>query len=93
MKNYQLVLVLRNALTEANRKKLLESVKDMLNGAKFTKEEEWGVKPLSYAINKELSGFYVHYLFEMKENIAKDFEKKLNVNEDILRHLLLRVQK
>ena len=92
MRNYSLTLVLRQSLNEGNRKKLLETVKDFVKDAKFTKEEEWGDKVLSYAIKRENAAFYVNYLFELKEELAKDFEKKLSANENVLRHLLLRVK-
>lgn len=92
MRNYQLVLVLKTSLSEANRKKLLENIKSYLKGAKFTKDEEWGEKVLSYKIKKETAGFYINYLFELKDELAKDLEKKLVANEDVLRHLLLRTK-
>jgi ribosomal protein S6 len=92
MRNYQLVVVLKSTLSEANRKKLLETVKSYLKNAKFSKEEEWGEKVLSYKIRRESAGFYVNFLFELKDEMEKDFEKRLAANEDILRHLLLRVK-
>ena len=92
MRNYQLVIALKTSLSEQSRKKLLETVKGLLKSAKFTKEEEWGDKVLSYAIKRENAAFYVNYLFELKEELAKDFEKKLSANENVLRHLLLRVK-
>nr|MBI5455819.1 30S ribosomal protein S6 [Candidatus Levybacteria bacterium] len=90
MRNYQLVLVLKTSLSEANRKKFLESVKSWVKGAKFTKEEEWGEKTLAYIIKRETKGFYVNYLFELKDEFSKDLEKKLMATDDVLRHLLLR---
>lgn len=92
MKNYQLVVVLKTSLDKENRKKLLETIKTWLKGAKFTKEEEWGEKVLSYVIKRENSGFYINYLFEIKEEFAKDVEKKLIANDNVLRHLLLRTK-
>jgi small subunit ribosomal protein S6 len=92
MRNYQLVLVLKKSLTEASRKKLLETIKEWIKGAKFTKEDEWGEKPLAYTIKRENSGFFVNYLFESKEELSKDLERKLMASEDVLRHLLLRVK-
>ena len=32
----------------------------------------------------------MNYLFEVKQDLAKDFEKKLIIQNEILRHLLLR---
>jgi ribosomal protein S6 len=89
MKTYQLVLVLKTSLSEANRKKFIETVKGYLKGAKFTKEEDWGEKTLAYAIKKEKSGFYLNLLLELA-NLPADFEKKLTTNENVLRHLVIR---
>lgn len=90
MRNYQLVLVLKTSLSEANRKKFLENIKALLKGAKFIKEEDLGEKTLAYKIKRETSGFYVNYLFELKDELSKDLEKKLMATDDVLRHLLLR---
>lgn len=90
MRAYELVLVLKTSLSEANRKKLLESVKALLGDAKNIKEDEWGQKPLAYSIKREIAGFYVDLAFEQEPEIPKDLEKKLLTNENVLRHLLLR---
>lgn len=90
MKNYQLVLVLRTSLSEANRKKFIETVKSYLKDAKFTKEEDWGEKALSYTIKRENKGFYLNFLFELKSELTPDFAKKINASDNVLRHLLLK---
>jgi small subunit ribosomal protein S6 len=90
MRSYQLVLVLQTSLTEANRKKFIETVKAWIGDAKFTKEEEWGEKVLAYTIKRVNSGFYQNFIFEVKENLAADLEKKLTASDNVLRHLLLR---
>jgi small subunit ribosomal protein S6 len=90
MKTYQLVLVLKTSITEANRKKFVETVKDWFGKAKVTKEEEWGEKTLAYPIKKEKSGFYLNFLLESVK-IPVDFEKKLFANENVLRHLVIRI--
>jgi ribosomal protein S6 len=90
MKNYQLVLVLRTSLSDVARKKFLEGVKAGLKDAKFTKEEDWGEKTLSYVIKRETSGFYINFLFESKDAVV-DLEKKLLAQDDVLRFLLLRI--
>lgn len=90
MRLYDLVLILRPSLTEAKRKKLLETVKTWIKDLKINKEEEWGQKILSYPIKKETNGYYVALELEAKEAIPSDFEKRLFVQEDIIRHLLIR---
>lgn len=87
---YNLTLVLRSTLKDADRKKLVDSVKDGFGKAKVT-EKEWGQKALAYPIEKEVSGYFVSLNAEQEEVVSKDFEKKLFNNSDVLRHLLLRV--
>lgn len=86
-----MVLVVKNSLTEANRKKLLETIKGLIKG-KFTKEEQWGEKVLSYQIKRQTSGFYVNYLFDMEDSLTNDLDKRLTAFEDVLRHLILRLK-
>ncbi|MCL5090473.1 MAG: 30S ribosomal protein S6 [Patescibacteria group bacterium] len=89
MRTYELVLILKSSLPEEKRKKLLESLKKMLGSLKVANEEVLGEKALTYPIKKEKSGYY--YILSLEgETIPLDFEKKLTVQEDILRHLVIR---
>jgi small subunit ribosomal protein S6 len=90
MRLYELVLVLKTTLTEPQRKKLVEQIKEMLRGVKVVKEEDWGQKPLSYKIKREFSGFYIQMQLESETGIEKGFENRLAGNDNILRHLLIR---
>ncbi|MEK7502810.1 MAG: 30S ribosomal protein S6 [Patescibacteria group bacterium] len=90
MRVYELVLILKTSLSEENRKKLLETIKSLLPELKIVKGDEWGQKPLAYSIKKEIAGYYLNWIFELKAELPKDFEKKLITNDNILRHLLLR---
>ena len=90
MRNYQLVLILKPALKDPERKKTLDSIKSFLKDVKIAKEEEWGQKPLAYEIKHENTGFYINLLLEVKSVLPSDLEKRIYTNEDVLRHLLLR---
>ena len=89
MRAYELVLVLKTSLSESQQKKILDGVKTLLKGVKKIKENVLGQKPLSYPIKNETAGVYIDWSFEM-DSIPTDFEKKLLVNDDVLRHLLIR---
>lgn len=90
MRVYELVMVLRSSLNEAQRKKFIETVKTWLGEVKVKKEDEWGQKPLAYPIKKEIAGFYLLLSLETGNSIPSDLEKRLLTNENILRHLLIR---
>jgi small subunit ribosomal protein S6 len=92
MRKYELVLVMRPSLKEADRKKLLDSVKNWLGTVKVATENDWGQKALAYTIKKEDAGYYVQLMLEGEEGIAQDFETRLLRNDSIMRHLLLRTK-
>lgn len=90
MREYELVLVLRSTLSEAERKKLIETMKSWAKDVKFTLEKEWGSKALAYKIKRDLMGFYYDFVFETKDVIPADFEKRIVNNDNVLRHLVIR---
>lgn len=90
MRVYNLVLILKSSLSETQRKKLLETVKEWLDNVKVKEEKAWGQKPLSYRLKKEISGFYHQMILETEKVLPSDFEKKLLAQENVLRHLLVR---
>ncbi len=92
MRLYEIVLVLKASLSDTDRKKALETIKGQLKDLKVTKEDEWGQKPLAYSIKKEIAGFYHRFFVEGEAAIPADFETRLLRNEDILRHLVIRVK-
>jgi len=91
MRTYELVLVVKSSVKEADRKKLLEQVKGWLDKVKVTKEDDWGQKALAYPIKKEDSGHYYQLQLE-GELVPADFETRVIQNNDVLRHLLLRTK-
>lgn len=90
MRSYKLVMLLKSELTKEKKKKLLDQVETWA-GAKETKVVELGEKKLAYVIKQEKKADYVALEFG-SEKITPDFEKRLINNEDILRHLMIRVK-
>lgn len=82
-------MVLKSTLSDVERKKFLDGLKTWLSELKIVKENEWGQKPLSYSIKKQVSGFYIELSLE-GEKVPSDLEKKLITSDNVLRHLLLR---
>jgi len=89
MRSYKLVLVLKSTLSDTDRKKFIEGLKTWLSELKIIKANEWGQKPLSYSIKKQVSGFYIELQLE-GEKVPASLEKKLLTSDNVLRHLLLR---
>ena len=92
MNSYLLTLVLKSDLEEKIRKDLLDGMVKRLTGeeGKVVKEDLWGVKDLAYPINGQTKGFYAHFELEADPKNAKGLDKTLQLEEDILRYLLIR---
>jgi small subunit ribosomal protein S6 len=92
MRLYDLVVVSRPSLSDAQQKKVLDSLKDFLKDMKITKEENWGQKPLAYKIKKEVAGVYHVFKMETEKSIPAGLETRLINDENVLRHLLIRTK-
>ena len=90
MKKYELLYILRPDLEEDARKKVVESLSDLLtkNGAKKKKTEEWGLKQLAYEIKKFTKGYYVLVKFETEKAALDEFDRMTKINQNVLRFLI-----
>lgn len=90
MKKYELLYILRPDLEEGARKKVVESLSDLLtkNGAKVNKTEEWGLKQLAYEIKKFTKGYYVLVKFEAEKAALDEFDRMTKINQNVLRFLI-----
>ena len=90
MKKYELLYILRPDLEEDARKKVVESLSDLLtkNGAKVNKTEEWGLKQLAYEIKKFTKGYYVLVKFEAEKAASDEFDRMTKINQNVLRFLV-----
>lgn len=90
MKKYELLYILRPDLEEDGRKKVVESLSDLLtkNGAKVNKTEEWGLKQLAYEIKKFTKGYYVLVKFEAEKAALDEFDRMTKINQNVLRFLI-----
>ena len=60
---------------------------------KIINEEEWGLRDLSYNINKFKKAFYNYFQIEISGNYIKNLNKDLSQSENILRFLFIKVDK
>lgn len=92
MRDYELTLVLRADLPDKTQKKLLEMIKKSVEEAKgkVEKEDLWGKRALAYPISKVSEGIYTHLAFNLPEGETFRLEKKIKLEEGVLRHLLVK---
>ena len=94
MRKYEIMFIVKPDLEEAAMKKIVDDMKSVLesNKAKVLDLKEMGQKELAYEMNKYKTGYYFLFTIETEEDTATtEFDRVALINEDILRHLIVRV--
>ena len=92
MTNYEVMFIVKSSLDESNIAKISKDVQKLItdNNSKVIEFKELGRKKLAYPINKEIGGFYYLMQVEATTDAIQEFDRKLRINENILRHLILK---
>jgi len=92
MREYELLVLGKGTLSESEQKNLTVDIEKTISEGKGTVEklEDWGKRNLAYEIRKQKEGYYTLFHFVAPEDFPKKLEKKLSINENILRYLLSR---
>ena len=93
MTNYEIMFIVKPDLDEAAIKKEAENLKKVLTDrkCKINEEKAMGQKELAYEMNKYKNGYYFLYVVEATHEAISEFDRLARLNENILRHLVIRV--
>ncbi|MCB2106975.1 MAG: 30S ribosomal protein S6 [Rhodobacteraceae bacterium] len=91
---YETVVIARQDLTTAQVDTLGDELTNILQegGAKVTKRENWGLRSLAYRIKKNRKGHYLHFNLDSPAPAISEYERRMRLNEDVLRYLTVRVE-
>ena len=95
MNKFEVVLIFNPDLPDNTLKSEVESFKSKLTtlSAKIVNEENWGLRDLSYNINKFKKAFYNFLQIEASGSIIKNLSKELNQSENLIRYMFIKVNK
>lgn len=90
------MFIVQPNLEEEALKKVVKSLEKTLtsNNAVITLSKELGQKEFAYEIKKYKSGYYFLYNIEAKNDKAvKEFDRVALINENVIRHLIINLDK
>ena len=89
-RNYKLTLALKPSLGAPESKKAIAQVGEAVDrlGGKVLKEENLGIKTLSYPINKETQAAFQRFSLELSPDQAGNLRQEMQKNLNFLRVLL-----
>ena len=94
MTKYEIMFIVKATMEEDAIKKTSEDVQKLINKklSKVIEFKEMGRKKLAYPIKKEVSGYYFVMTVEADHETIAEFDRKVSINENILRHLIIKVE-
>ena len=96
MRKYEIMFIVRPDLEENAVKETVRKLEKTLtdNKAVITLSKELGQKEFAYEIKGFKSGFYYLYNIEYSNDAAiKEFDRVSLIDESVVRHLILNVEK
>jgi small subunit ribosomal protein S6 len=93
-RNYELVLVLKPELTDEAQEGFLQKVTRWVTekGGSVSQTDKWGRKKLAYPLKQFMEGIYVLTRFSAEPTLVREVEKNLRLSEEVLRHLVVKIE-
>jgi small subunit ribosomal protein S6 len=93
LQEYELVYIVNPEATEEAMETRINNISQFITGKEGVVDavDKWGKKRLAYPIKHFLEGNYVLTKFKLAPARSKELEASLRISEDILRHLLIKV--
>jgi len=92
-RDYELVVIISPEVVDEAFDAVIDNISRFIteNGGTISNIERWGKRRLAYPIKHFLEGDYVLARFKLRPKLSKGLEASLQISEDILRHLLVRL--
>ena len=94
-RDYELVMILSPEATESEAAATARRISALITdgGGSVSHQEHWGVRRLAYPIQRFVEGNYFITRCAMDAGAANDLDKTLNAAQDVLRHLIFKLEK
>jgi small subunit ribosomal protein S6 len=91
---YETVFIARQDISGTQVDALADTLTQLVadQGGEIKKREYWGLRNLSYRMNKNRKGHYVLFNIDAPSAAIAEMERTMRINEDVLRYLTIRVE-
>ncbi len=92
---YENTIIAKQDLAVKDLKLIKDKYNDLINSTsgKVVKIEEWGLLSLANKIKNYKKGFYIHFKFEGNSETLSQIEKKIKLDNSIIRYLTVKYKK
>ena len=93
LRDYELVLIISPEVVEEKFDATIDNVSQFITGKNgiISDVDRWGKRRLAYPVEHFMEGSYVLIRFKLKPALSKELEANLQISEEVLRHLLVKL--
>jgi small subunit ribosomal protein S6 len=93
LRDYELVVIINPEVADDGIDGIVDNISRLVtkDGGTVDEVDRWGKRKLAYPIKHFLEGNYVLVRCKMQPALGKGLEASLRISEEVLRHLLVRI--
>jgi len=93
MRKYELMFIVKTTMEANAATEIANNYKKFITDDKgeVTNFKDMGQRKLAYVIEKQINGFYYVINFNATAETIKELDRRLGLDENILRHMIIRL--
>ena len=94
MNLYEHTIIAKQDVSPSQIKQLIEKYSKIVEELEgdIVKAENWGLLNLSYIINKNKKGNYIHFKIKGESKIVSELEKNEKIDKNLLKYMTIKVK-
>lgn len=93
MNKYETIYIVRPTVDEEGIKALQEKFKSIIEeNGEIEAIDDWGKRKLAYLIDDIGEGYYVYMKFKAAQVVPKELDRVFGITEEILRHMIIKIE-
>jgi len=93
LRDYEMVIIISPELDEVSLNAALDNISKHITdmGGVIANIEKWGKRKLAYPIKLFSEGYYILTKFQLQPAMVKEVNVRLQISEEVIRHLMVRL--
>lgn len=94
MNLYETIYIIKPDVEEEAIKNIVERFKALIEtNGEIETLDDWGKRKLAYLIEDYTEGYYIYMKYKAGNEIPRELDRVFGITEDILRHLIVKIEK
>ncbi|MBE6034321.1 MAG: 30S ribosomal protein S6 [Clostridiales bacterium] len=90
MTNYEVMFIIDPTVEDARKDAVVATVQEIIAAdGEVGKVDVWGMRKLTYPIQKKNEGYYVVIEFKAAHDLPKELDRRLRISDAVMRHLIV----